>query len=190
MFKTKKTIDVKLLNEEIEKISKITKKIEKSEKKIDEQVIIIKKNISEINTKKELDKFKDNLTSDLDLIKKDLSQSIINLKIDLNSKFNSFTQELKDKINQEYQLMKNDIKVEKESINELIKLFNKLNANTNLYQEELSKLIKISKNIKAEDFELSNFAKKIIEYDKEKISLIKENEKLKTIIGRNRRSRS
>lgn len=56
-------------------------------------------------------------------------------------------------------------------------------------EEEIAKFLHISNSIKQADFELSKYAREIEKEDREKLRLMRENENLKHIISKERRSR-
>ncbi|MBU0470009.1 MAG: hypothetical protein KKA62_02330 [Nanoarchaeota archaeon] len=55
--------------------------------------------------------------------------------------------------------------------------------------EDVTKFSTISKEIKSADFQLSHFARQLTQQDQEKLSLMRENEKLKLLISKERRKK-
>jgi len=64
----------------------------------------------------------------------------------------------------------------------------KVQESISTLNEEISKFSNIAKEIKTADFQLSKFAKQVTSENQEKLSLMRENERLKLLISKERRN--
>jgi len=87
-----------------------------------------------------------------------------------------------------------ELKLYSEKLTNDLNEYNKLKEKTssilkeiNGLSGEISKFTEISRNIKKEDFELTNHAKKLLEQDKEKLELMRKIDTLERLISRMRR---
>ena len=80
------------------------------------------------------------------------------------------------------------LKTDVNRYNDLKRELDLVNANIAKAVQEINKFNLISQKIKAEDFELTKFAKQIFQADQEKLRLMNEIDSLKHLISRERRS--
>ena len=113
---------------------------------------------------------------DFGLLKAQLQQRILD----------KFEQELKNKLNISTEKLEKDM----QHYTDARRQVEQMAARMNEMGAEVSKLLSISKNIRKEDFELTHFANKLLEMDREKLSLMQKIDTLERLISKLRRSDS
>src|SRR3989344_2831652 len=156
-----------------------------------------------------------NVKSDIDEINRNIEENsrlIQDLKVQLESLKNDLIEAKKEqKELYEFKLLKGqlqrkildkfeeelqkDLEVNRESLkkdaedyNELRKKAAEILSRLNLTGEEMGKFLEISKSIKKEDFELTKFARHLIEMDKEKLDLMRKIDSLERLVSKMRRN--
>ena len=79
------------------------------------------------------------------------------------------------------------LKKDAEDYNELRKKVAEILSRLNLTSEEINKFIEIGKSIKKEDFELTKFARNLMEMDREKLELMRKIDTLERLVSKIRR---
>ena len=183
---------IKSLFEIEEKISEINNKINDNSTKIDElsnNFDSFKAKFSEV--KNAQDELLKNLKDNVDIIK--------NLRNDFEKELYEFNliksqtqKKILDKFEQELQ---KDLEMSRESLKkdagdyeELRKKIGDVAVKLNSANDGILKFIEISRNIKKEDFELTKFARHLIEMDGEKLELMRKIDTLERLVSKMRRS--
>lgn len=177
--------------------------------KTKEDLEIINKNVEENNRiiselkneltdlKKELTEIKNSQKDFLKTFKEDLAV-IHNLREDFGKELYEFKllkSQLQRKILEKFEEeLQKDLEVNRESLKKDTNEYNELRSKAaailsrlNLTSEEISKFIEISKSIKKEDFEMTKFARQLIEMDKEKLELMRKIDTLERLVSKIRR---
>ncbi len=148
----------------------------------------INNNISDINNKHS-ELFK-NFDENLNLIKdirhefeKELFQFQL-LKTQLQKKL---MEKFEEELNKELKIQMETLKTGSESYNNLKENLAKVSEKVNTLSGEINKFIMISGNIKKEDFELTRFANKLHESDREKLALMQKIDALERLVSKIRR---
>ena len=110
---------------------------------------------------------------DFGLLKAQLQQRILD----------KFEQELKNKLNISTEKLEKDM----QHYTDARRQVEQMAARMNEMGAEVSKLLSISKNIRKEDFELTHFANKLLEMDREKLSLMQKIDTLERLVSKIRR---
>lgn len=174
-----------------EDIDAINKNIEENNKIISElktQLIELKKELSDanINQREFLNNFKDNINVVKNL-REDFGKELVEfklLKAQLQRKIlEKFEEELQKDLSVNREALKKDI----DDYEELRKKVSEIVSKINLSSEEINKFIEISRNIKKEDFELTKFARNLLEMDKEKLELMRKIDTLERLVSKIRR---
>tara|TARA_Y100000310_G_scaffold216625_1_gene217701 strand:+ start:1553 stop:2128 length:576 start_codon:yes stop_codon:yes gene_type:complete len=118
-------------------------------------------------------------------LKEKLENDISDFRLIKNQMPEKIFEQLKEELEPHIEGLRSNVK----TFNELKSELSKSSEQVDELNSELSKFVKISKNIKAEDFELVKHARMLEKNDKEKLELVRENERLKTLIARERRRR-
>ncbi|MBI2656358.1 hypothetical protein HYX03_01310 [Candidatus Woesearchaeota archaeon] len=177
--------------------------------KVKEEIDVINRNVEENN------RIISELKEDLNSLKKDLSENnklqddflknfreniavIKNLREDFGKELYEFKllkgqlqRKILDKFEEELQ---KDLEVNREALgkdaqdyNELRKKVAEILSRLNLTSEEINKFIEISKSIRKEDFELTKFARHLLEMDREKLELMRKIDTLERLVSKIRR---
>lgn len=174
-----------------EDIDRINNNIEESNKLISGlkvQLESLKNDL--IETKKEQKEFLHNFKENLYVIK--------NLREDFGKELYEFKllkgqlqRKILDKFEEELQ---KDLEVNRESLrkdvsdyNELRKKISEIASRLNLTNDEITKFVEISKNIKKEDFELTKFARHLLDMDREKLDLMRKIDAMERLVSKIRR---
>ena len=177
--------------------------------KVKEVIDIINRNIEENNKiisdlKGELESLKKGLTETIkiqDEFLKNFRENLFvvkNLKDDFGKEIYEFKllkgqlqRKILDKFEEELQ---KDLEVNREALkkdtqdyNELRKKVAEILSRLNLTTEEIIKFVEISKSIKKEDFELTKFARHLLEMDREKLELMRKIDTLERLVSKIRR---
>lgn len=194
--KIKKAIDsiddIENLKKEIRtEISFIKKEFRNSKQVFDEAINEIRKNSEEQKSQNNL-----LLTEQKDSIKE-----VKNLSDDFNKVLNDFKlmsnniqkkviQEAVVEIKKEISVYINNIKEKTNNLNEASKEIVDISKNISEILKIFNELKEISKNLKKEDFELSKYAEKLRENDKEKLELMRKIDNLERLIAKQRNNSS
>src|SRR3989338_6274310 len=148
----------------------------------------INSNIGEINNKHS-ELFK-NFDEDINVIKeirhefeKELFQFQL-LKTQLQKKL---MEKFEEELGKELKIQMETLKTDSESYSNLKESVTKVSEKVNTLSEEINKFIMISSNIKKEDFELTRFANKLHESDREKLALMQKIDALERLVSKIRR---
>ncbi len=148
----------------------------------------INSNISDINGKHS-ELFK-NFGEDINIIKeirhefeKELFQFQL-LKTQLQKKM---MEKFEEELGKELKIQMETLKTDSESYSNLKENVTKVSEKINTLSEEINKFIMISGNIKKEDFELTRFANKLQESDREKLDLMQKIDALERLVSKIRR---
>ena len=157
--------DINALKEQLNSyISKINEKNSEFFRNFDENINIIKN--ARDSFQKELFDFK--------LLKSQTQRKILG----------KFEEELQ----KELQLKLGNLNKDAEEYNELKGQIANISLKVNNLSEEISKFLSISKNIKERDFEMTHFARQLIDMDREKLELMRKIDTLERLVGRMRRT--
>jgi len=157
--------ELELLREESHEHSKkMNEKNAEIFKNFDENVNLMK-NIKE-NFEKELFDFK--------LLKSQTQKKILD----------KFEEDLQKELKINLEKLNNDAN----DYNEIKSQFSNMTAKVNILSEEIDKFLNISANLKEKDFEMTHFAKQLIDMDKEKLELMRKIDTLERLVSRMRRT--
>lgn len=179
VLKTKEDID--LMNRNLEENNKVISEL-KSE------LISLKNELKE--TKKTQDEFLKNFKENLFVIKnlrEDFGKEIYEFKLLKGQLQKKILEKFEEELQNDLEINRNSLKKDTEDYNELRKKVAEILSRLNLTSEEINKFIEISKGIKKEDFELTKFAKQIIEMDREKLELMRKVDTLERLVSKIRR---
>ena len=148
----------------------------------------INNNINEINDKN--NEFFRNFNENIDSIKtirSDFEKELFQFKL-LKSQMQKkvmekFEEELGHELKIQIETLKNDSGI----YNDLKENINNITEKVNNLSQEINKFITISSNIKKEDFELTRFANKLGEMDREKLELMHKIDTLERLVSKMRR---
>ena len=184
--------DLMSVNEQIDviknNINYTTNSVNDLKAEIDSLKGQISSNIGEINNKNS--EFFKSFSENIELIKAirhDFEKELFQFKL--------LKAQLQKKILEKFEEeLGNELKVQTEKLNADADVYNGLKENIGkiagravALSEEMNKFISISSNIKKEDFELTRFANKLLEMDREKLELMQKIDTLERLVSKMRR---
>ena len=183
--KIKELMDVK---SNLEELNKSVSDNNKNVSELKEELNQLRNELSEIkgNQKEFLKAFKDDLGV-IHNLRDDFGRELFEFKLlkgQLQRKIlDKFEEELQKDLGMNRELLKKDV----EDYNDLRKKVMEIMSKVSLTSEEIGKFIDISRNIKKEDFELTKFARHLIEMDREKLELMRKIDNMERLVSKIRR---
>lgn len=157
--------ELELLREEShEHVKRINEKNTEFFKNFDENIDIMK-NVRD-SFQKELFDFK--------LLKSQIQKKLI--------------EKFEEELQKELKIRLENLNKDAEEYNDLKKQMGNISLKINSLSEEMNKFLGISKNLKERDFEMTHFAKQLLEMDKEKLELMRKIDTLERLVSRMRRT--
>ena len=141
-------------------------------------------------TKSMQNEFLKNFKDNLDVIKnlrEDFGKEVFEFKMLKGQLQKKILEKFEEELQKDLNINRDSLKKDVEDYNELRKNVSEMIARLNLTGEELNKFLGISKNIKKEDFELTKFARQLIDMDKEKLELMRKIDALERLVSKIRR---
>ena len=179
VLKTKEDID--LMNRNIEENNKII-----SELKV--ELESLKKEL--IETKKTQDEFLKNFNENLFVIKnlrEGFGKELYEFKLLKSQLQKKILEKFEEELQKDLEVNRESLKKDTDDYSELRKKVAEILSRLNLTTEEISKFIEISRSIKKEDFELTRFARHLLEMDREKLELMRKIDTLERLVSKIRR---
>ena len=179
LLKTKENIDI--INKNIEENNKLI-----SDLKV--QLESLKNDL--IETKKEQKEFLHNFKENLYIIKnlrEDFGKELYEFKLLKGQLQRKILDKFEEELQKDLQINREALKKDTEDYNELRKKAAEILSKLNLTTEEINKFIEISKSIKKEDFELTKFARHLLEMDREKLELMRKIDTLERLVSKIRK---
>ena len=179
LMKTKEGID--LINRNLEENNKLV-----SDLKV--QLESLKNDL--IETKKEQKEFLHNFKENLYIIKnlrEDFGKELYEFKLLKGQMQKKILEKFEEELQKDLEINRESLKKDTGDYNELRKKVAEILLRLNLTGEEINKFIEISRSIKKEDFELTKFARHLLEMDREKLELIRKIDTLERLVSKIRR---
>ena len=148
----------------------------------------INENISDINDKN--NEFFKNFDENVNLIKNirhDFEKELFQFKLLKSQMQKQIIEKFEEEMGKELKIQIDKLKNDSEIYNELKENLNKITDKVNNLGGEISKFTEISRNIKKEDFELTRFADKVLEMDREKLEMMNKIDILERLVSKMRR---
>jgi chromosome segregation ATPase len=133
-----------------------------------------------------LKEFKEN-TEIISNVRHDFEKEIFQFKLLKAQLQKKILEKFEEELDQELKLQMDNLKSDSEIYNELKENIKEISAKVNGLSGEIEKFKAISQNIKREDFELTKFAKHLLEMDKEKLELMRKIDTLERLVSKIRR---
>ena len=143
-----------------------------------------------IETKKTQDEFLKNFKDNLSVIKnlrEDFGKELYEFKLLKGQLQRKILDKFEEELQKDLEVNRESLKNDAEEYNELRKKVTEILSRLNLTSEEINKFVEISKSIKKEDFELTRFARHLIEMDREKLELMRKVDTLERLVSKIRR---
>ena len=185
LTKIKELINVK------ENLDEINKNIQDNNKTISElkhELESLKKELNENNkTQQEfLKNFKENLAV-IKNLRDDFGKELYEFKLLKGQLQRKILDKFEEELQKDLEISREALKKDNEDYNEVRKKAAETLSRLNLTAGEISKLMEISKSIKKEDFELTKFARHLLDMDREKLELMRKIDTLERLVSKIRR---
>ena len=148
----------------------------------------INNQISNINKNSELLKNFDENINLMNNIKDNFEKELFDFKLLKSQTQRKILEKFEEELQKELQLRLGSLNKDAEEYNELKKLIANISLKVNTLSGEIDKFVNISKNLKEKDFEMTHFAKQLLELDKEKLELMRKIDSLQRLVSRMRRT--
>ena len=133
-----------------------------------------------------LKNFKENLTI-IKNLREDFGKELYEFKLLKGQLQRKILEKFEEELQKDLDINRESLKKDAEDYNELRKKVNDVLSRLDLTTEEINKFVEISKNIKKEDFELTKFARHLIDMDREKLELMRKIDSLERLVSKIRR---
>lgn len=183
LMQTREAVDK--LNLNIQNNIKVVNELAKEILELKESFSNVKKQINKDSIEL-ADSLKDKINA-INSLREELQNEITNFKIFLSNQKKGLLEDLTKEFREEILNHTNNLKGDISSYNELKQQVSYILSQTTTLTQEIQKLKEISRNIRKEDFELTNFINKVTEMDKEKLRLMREIDTLQRLIAKSRR---
>src|SRR3989338_7963242 len=174
--------------EEIDAISRNIAENSRIANELKDELSSLKKELSE--TKKTQDEFLKSFKENLFVIKnlrEDFGKELYEFKLLKGQLQKKILEKFEEELQKDLEINRESLKKDTNEYNELRSKVAAILSRLNLTSEEINKFIEISKNIKKEDFELTKFARHLLEMDKEKLELMRKIDTLERLVSKIRR---
>jgi len=174
-----------------EEIGIINKNIEENSKIISDlktEIESLRNELSETKAAQQefLRNFKENLFI-IKNLKEDFGKEIYEFKLLKAQLQRKILEKFEEELQKGLEINTAALRKDAEDYTELRKKVAEIVSRLNATAAEINKFIDISKNIKKEDFELTKFARQIIEMDREKLDLMRKIDTLERLVSKIRR---
>ncbi|MEK6983204.1 MAG: hypothetical protein AABX33_01410 [Nanoarchaeota archaeon] len=179
LLKTKEEIDI--INKNIEENSKIISSLKNDLEKLKKEL-----NDANINQQEFLKNFKDNLFV-IKNLREDFGRELVDFKLLKAQLQRKILGKFEEELQKDLEVNRENLRKDSEDYSELRKKVSEVLSRLNLASEEINKFIEISKSVKKEDFELTKFARHLLDMDKEKLELMRKIDTLERLVSKIRR---
>ena len=180
--------DLMRTKEEIDAISRNIAENSRIVSELKDELNSLKKELAE--TKKSQDEFLKSFKENLFVIKnlrEDFGKEIYEFKLLKSQLQKKILEKFEEELQKDLEVNRDSLKKDADDYNELRKKVAEILSGLNLTGGEISKFIEISKSIKKEDFELTKFARQLVDMDREKLELMRKIDTLERLVSRIRR---
>ena len=179
VLKTKEDMD--LINKNLEEGNKLASELRIELESLKEELI---------ENKKIQDDFLKNFKENLFVIKnlrEDFGKEIYEFKLLKGQLQRKLLEKFEEELQKDLEVSRDSLRKDTDDYNELRKKVAEILSRLNMTTEEINKFIEISRSIKKEDFELTRFARQLIEMDREKLELMRKIDTLERLVSKIRR---
>jgi len=179
LMKTKEDLD--LINKNVEENNKIISELKA-------ELTSLKNEVSEtkIVQKDFLSTFKDNLTV-IKNLREDFGKELYEFKLLKGQLQKKILDKFEEELQKDLEVNRESLRNDTNEYNELRGKVSEVLSRLNLTSGEITKFTEISKSIKKEDFELTKFARQIVDMDREKLELMRKIDNLERLVSKIRR---
>ena len=179
LMRAKEEIDV--INRNIEENSKIISELK-------DELNSLKKELME--NKKIQDEFLKNFKENLAVIKnlrEDFGKELVEFKLLKGQLQKKILEKFEEELQKDLKVNRESLMKDAEDYSELRKKVAEILSKLNLTTGEIDKFTEISRNIRKEDFELTKFARHLLDMDREKLELMRKIDTLERLVSKIRR---
>ncbi|HLC62306.1 MAG TPA: hypothetical protein VJI52_04795 [Candidatus Nanoarchaeia archaeon] len=179
LMKTKEDLD--LINKNVEENNRIISDLKA-------ELTSLKNEVSETKSIQQdfLGTFKDNLTV-IKNLREDFGKELYEFKLLKGQLQKKILDKFEEELQKDLEVNRESLRNDANEYNELRGKVSEVLSRLNLTSEEITKFTEISKNIKKEDFELTKFARQIVDMDREKLELMRKIDNLERLVSKIRR---
>ena len=179
VLKTREDID--LMNRNIEENNKIISELKDELGSLKKELVETKKTQEEF-----LKTFKENLFV-IKNLREDFGKELYEFKLLKGQLQKKILEKFEEELQKDLEVNRESLKKDTDDYNELRNRVAEILSRLNMASGEISKFMEISKSIKKEDFELTRFARQLIDMDKEKLELMRKIDTLERLVSKIRR---
>lgn len=187
-FMLQKIRDLMRIKEEIDSINRNTLENSRIASELKAELGLLGKELAEARKMQDefLKSFKESMFAVKNL-KEDFGREIYEFKLLKGQLQKKILVRFEEELQKDLEVNRENLKKDAEDYTELRKKVNEILSRLNLTGEEMNKFIEISKSLKKEDFELTKFARHLMEMDNEKLELMRKIDALERLVSRIRR---
>ena len=179
LMRTKEEIDK--INKNVEESSKIISELKNELSSLNQGLTGIKQNQNDF-----LKNFKENMVV-IKNLREDFGKELVEFKLLKGQLQRKIIDKFEEEMQKDLEINREALKKDVNDYTELRKKVAEILSKLNLSSDEINKFIEISKSIKKEDFELTKFARNLVEMDKEKLELMRKIDTLERLVSKIRR---
>jgi len=183
LMETKEQIDIIKNN-----LNYTTTAVDELKTEIDSLKHNVKNNLDDIESKSR-DVLK-NFQEDVEMIKglrHDFEKELYQFKLLKSQMQKKLLEKFEEELGKELKMQTDKLQDDSEVYNELKENIGEMTIKVNHLGEEINKFLKISQTIKKEDFEMTRFASKLREMDREKLDLMRKLDTMERLVSKMRR---
>lgn len=174
-----------------EDIDSINKNVEENNKVISElktELETLRNGLAENNNAQAefLRNFKENLGV-IKNLREDFGKELVEFKLLKAQLQRKILDKFEEELQKDLEVNREALRKDADDYNELRKKAAEILSRLNLTNSEITKFIEISQSIKKEDFELTKFARHLLEMDREKLELMRKIDTLERLVSKIRR---
>ncbi len=173
--------DVDLINKNLEENNKLVSELKTELEKLKQELKENNKTQQEF-----LKNFKENLTV-IKNLREDFGKELYEFKLLKGQLQRKILEKFDEELQKDLNINRESLRKDTEDYNDLREKINEVLSKLDLTAEEINKFVEISKNIKKEDFELTKFARHLIDMDREKLELMRKIDTLERLVSKIRR---
>jgi len=184
----RKIKDLMAINEQIEVVNNTVKEHSKSVEQLKETVSALQTSMHEIKSNN--DEFVKLFSQNLDIIhtsKEELKKEVYDFKLLKTQMQKKLLEKFETELGNHLCISSDKLRNDLDEYNKLKEKVSSTISNIESLSSEINKFSDISKNIKKEDFELTQFNKQMQDADKEKLELMRKIDNLERLIAKMRR---
>lgn len=178
--------EIDKINEKLSNTTESTSNLKNSINELKDQLNSHINNINEKNSE-----FFKNFDENINVIKNardSFQKELFDFKLLKSQMQRKILEKFEEELQKELRVKLENLNKDAQEYNELKKQITEITLKVNNLSEEINKFLNVSKNIKERDFEMTHFAKQLLDMDKEKLELMRKIDTLERLVGRMRRA--